>query len=69
MVETTASLEKLIPPGIVTVMFSPLGFVAVTPSPTKSNEIAAVDKLEPSSFTVIALPPPSPIDAERSVIF
>ena len=50
-------------------MFSPLGFVAVTPAPTKSNETASVERDEPSSLTVIADPPPEPIEDDRTVNF
>ena len=50
-------------------IFSPLGFVAVTPEPTKSKETAAVDKFDPSFLTIISLPPPDPIEEERTVSF
>ena len=69
IVVVTAVLEKPAPPGIVTVIFSPLGFVAVTPAPTKSKETAAVERDEPSFLTVMSEPPPDPIDEERTVNF
>ena len=40
-------------PGIVIVLVAPVP-VAVTPAPTKSNVVAAVDNALPSSSTVIA---------------
>ena len=50
-------------------MTFPPEFVAVTPEPTKSKEVAAVVKSEPSSLTVISEPPPPPADEEMSEIF
>ena len=49
-----------LPPGIVIVLVAPVP-VAVTPAPAKFNMDAAVDKFEPSSCTVIDVPPPPPL--------
>src|SRR5436190_1627660 len=45
-------------PGIVTVIAGPP--VAVTPAPTKSIDVAAVERFVPSSLTVVRVPLPPP---------